>query len=130
MTTPDRAKAARLRRNGLIGAAVSAICCFTPLLVIALAGIGLSALTGGLDYVLFPLLFGALGVVAYASWMEHGRPGRSPATIIAAATILATSALYWLEFRYALRLTAAAALAVVAYWVLLRRSAAPTATES
>ncbi|MAT03515.1 MAG: hypothetical protein CL424_00480 [Acidimicrobiaceae bacterium] len=129
MTAPERTKAARLRRNGLIGAAIAAICCFTPFLVIVTAGVGLSALVGGLDYVLFPLLFGSLGIVAYALWIEHGRAGPSPRVVIAAAVIVATVALYWLEFRYALRLSVAAAVAVVAYWVWLRRSAVRTSTE-
>ena len=43
-----------LVKSGVIGAVVAAVCCFTPLLVIALAAVGLPALTGYLDYVLFP----------------------------------------------------------------------------
>lgn len=41
---------------GAIGTAITAICCFTPALVILLGAVGLSALTGYLDLVLLPLL--------------------------------------------------------------------------
>ena len=45
-----------LIKTGAIGAVVAAICCATPVLVIALGAVGLSALTGYLDYVLLPIL--------------------------------------------------------------------------
>ena len=41
---------------GIIGTIVAALCCFTPVLVISLGAVGLSAVTGYLDYVLFPAL--------------------------------------------------------------------------
>lgn len=52
---------------GIIGSVVVALCCFTPILVILFAVVGLSAWVGYLDYVLFPALFAfmALTVVAY-----------------------------------------------------------------
>ena len=40
----------------IAGTVVVAICCFTPLLIILLIGVGLSAFTPYLDYVLFPAL--------------------------------------------------------------------------
>jgi len=40
----------------LIGTIVVALCCFTPILVIILSAIGLSALIGYLDYILLPAL--------------------------------------------------------------------------
>ncbi len=43
-------------KTGLWGTIVTAICCFTPLLPWTLGLLGLAALTGYLDYVLFPLL--------------------------------------------------------------------------
>ncbi|PCI54456.1 MAG: hypothetical protein COB36_09825 [Alphaproteobacteria bacterium] len=46
-----------LFRAGVIGTVVVALCCFTPVLVIMLGVVGLSALTGYLDFVLFPALF-------------------------------------------------------------------------
>lgn len=45
-----------LVRTGTIGAIIAAICCATPVLVILLGAVGLSALTGYLDYVLLPAL--------------------------------------------------------------------------
>ncbi|MCP4326851.1 MAG: mercury resistance system transport protein MerF [Alphaproteobacteria bacterium] len=46
----------RLLRTGVIGTLLTAICCFTPVLVLILGAIGLGAAVGWLDYVLFPLL--------------------------------------------------------------------------
>jgi len=116
-------------RRGTIGAIVAAICCFTPLLVIIVAGVGLSAITGWLDYALFPLLFASLGIMAHALWMQAGRPGRCPRNLIIAGVVVLSALLFWLEFRFALRLSIGAALALVLYAVWLRR-AAPESTES
>ena len=55
-----------LLRLGGIGAIVVAICCVTPVLVVTLGVVGLSAWVGGLDYVLFPLLAICLIVVVIA----------------------------------------------------------------
>nr|WP_306264521.1 mercury resistance system transport protein MerF [Pararhizobium sp. IMCC3301] len=118
-----------LLRSGLTGAVIAAICCFTPLLVLLVAGAGLSALVGWLDYVLFPLLFASLGVVAQALWLQTGKPGRSPKTLIIVAVVVLSALLFWLEFRFALRLSVAAALAVVVYALWLRRSRATAAAQ-
>ncbi|KGB07933.1 mercury resistance system transport protein MerF [Enterobacter cloacae] len=45
-----------LLRVSIIGTTLVALCCFTPVLVILLGVVGLSALTGYLDYVLLPAL--------------------------------------------------------------------------
>ncbi|MCC4298526.1 mercury resistance system transport protein MerF [Aurantimonas coralicida] len=74
----DRAQANRLLKSGLGGALFAALCCFTPLLVVVLAGAGLSAVTGWLDYALFPLLFVSFAVVAQALWLRAARPGPPP----------------------------------------------------
>ena len=111
-----------LMRSGLAGSVIAAICCFTPLLVLLVAGAGLSALVGWLDYVLFPLLFASLGVVTLALWLQAGRPGRSPKPLIIVAVVVLSALLFWLEFRFALRLSVAAALAVVLYALWLRRA--------
>jgi mercuric ion transport protein len=55
-----------LLRVGIIGTVVAAICCFTPVLVIALGAVGLSAWIAGLDYVLFPALVLFIALTAYA----------------------------------------------------------------
>ncbi len=104
-----------LLRRGLIGSVVAAICCFTPLLVVVFAGVGLSALVGWLDYALFPLLFLSLGIVAHALWLRAGRPGRSPKIAVTVLVVILSALLFWLEFRYALRISVAVALAVAAW---------------
>jgi len=55
-----------LLRTGIIGTVVAALCCFTPILVVLVAAVGLSAVTGYLDYVLFPALGFFLLLTAYA----------------------------------------------------------------
>lgn len=56
----------RLLTTGIVGTAVAALCCLTPLLVIILAALGLSAWLGWADYVLLPAmaLFPAMAVFA------------------------------------------------------------------
>lgn len=51
---------------GLGGAAFTALCCFTPILVGLLGLVGLGAVIGYLDYVLLPALVVFLGVTVYA----------------------------------------------------------------
>ncbi len=46
----------KLLNTGITGAVVTALCCFTPVLVILFGAIGLSAWLGWIDYVLFPAL--------------------------------------------------------------------------
>lgn len=50
---------------GLVGAAVTTICCFTPILAGLLGVVGLGAATGYLDYVLLPALAGFIGLGLY-----------------------------------------------------------------
>ncbi len=119
-----------LLRTGLIGSIVAAICCFTPLLVIALAGAGLSALAGWLDYALFPLLFASLGVVAHALWLQAGKPGPCPRNLIIVIVVALSALLIWMEFRHALRLSFLAALAVAVYGVWLRRASRSATGET
>lgn len=56
----------RLLRVGIIGSAVAALCCFTPLLVVLLGAVGVSAVVGYLDYVLLPALAIFIGITIYA----------------------------------------------------------------
>lgn len=62
-----------LLRTGLLGSIVVAVCCFTPVLVVLLSGIGLSAAIGWLDWVLLPALAFFLGLTAYALWLGRQR---------------------------------------------------------
>lgn len=48
------------------GTAIAALCCFTPVLVLAAGALGLSAIVGYLDYVLLPALVFFIGLTAYA----------------------------------------------------------------
>lgn len=48
---------------GGIGVAITALCCFTPLLVWGLTAIGAAAIIAYLDFVLIPLLLVFAGVV-------------------------------------------------------------------
>jgi len=59
-------KAARLFRIGVIGTVVTALCCFTPVLVVVLTAVGLAGVIGALDMILLPLLFLFIGVAVYA----------------------------------------------------------------
>jgi mercuric ion transport protein len=51
---------------GATGSVIAALCCFTPLLVVLLGALGLSAWLGWLDDLLLPALVGFLGMTAYA----------------------------------------------------------------
>ncbi len=110
----------KLLRVGSGGAAIAAICCFTPALVVLVGFVGLSAIVGWLDYGLFPILFASMGLVAYALYLRSGRQGPSPTVAIAVAVVALSALLFWLEFRYALRISVAAALLVAIYATYLR----------
>ena len=56
----------RLLKIGLVGSIIAAICCFTPILVILLGTIGLSAIVPMLDFVLLPALAMFIGILLYA----------------------------------------------------------------
>ena len=55
-----------LLRTGIIGTVGVLVCCFTPVLVLLLGVVGLSAAVGWLDYVLFPALAVFVGITFYA----------------------------------------------------------------
>ncbi len=55
-----------LLRVGVIGGLITALCCFTPVLVVLLSAIGLSVWVGSLDYVLLPALMIFVGITVYA----------------------------------------------------------------
>jgi mercuric ion transport protein len=58
----------RLLTIGIVGTIVSAICCFTPILVFLLGAAGLSAAVGYLDIGLIPALAIFLAITGYALW--------------------------------------------------------------
>lgn len=57
----------KLMRIGISGSIVTAICCFTPILVVLFGAVGLSAWLGWTGRVLPPLLVGFIGLTAYAA---------------------------------------------------------------
>lgn len=67
----------RLLGVGIIGTALVALCCFTPVLVVLLGVVGLSAMVGWLDYVLFPALAFFIGLTIYALRRRQQRTARS-----------------------------------------------------
>ena len=59
-------------KTGIWGSIITAICCFTPVLVVGLGLVGLAALTPHLDYVLFPVL-GLFLILAFYGWRKQKR---------------------------------------------------------
>lgn len=68
----------KLLRIGIIGTVIAAVCCFTPLLVVLLGVVGLSAALGWLDYVLFPALAFFIGLTAFAVYRRYQRQAQAP----------------------------------------------------
>ncbi|MBG02807.1 MAG: hypothetical protein CMM59_01870 [Rhodospirillaceae bacterium] len=58
----------RILTVGIIGTIVAAICCFTPVLVILLGTLGLSAAIGYLDMILLPALAAFILLTGIALW--------------------------------------------------------------
>lgn len=53
-----------LIRTGVIGAALAALCCATPVLAIALGALGLTAWAAKADYVLVPIFLVSIALIA------------------------------------------------------------------
>ena len=58
-------------KTGVAGSILVALCCFTPVLVLLLGAVGLTAWLGWLDYVLLPALAVFLGVAGYGVWRRR-----------------------------------------------------------
>ncbi|NNF80998.1 MAG: mercury resistance system transport protein MerF [Rhizobiales bacterium] len=61
----------RLLKIGVVGSVITALCCFTPILVVMLGALGLSALVGALDIILFPALAIFVLITVYALWKRQ-----------------------------------------------------------
>ena len=61
----------KLLKVGVIGAIGAGLCCVTPILVILLTTVGLSAIIGWLDFVLFPVLAVFIAITGYALWKRR-----------------------------------------------------------
>lgn len=59
--------------TGVVGTVIVALCCFTPILVVLLASVGFSAITGYLDYVLLPALGFFVLLTIYALVRNRGQ---------------------------------------------------------
>jgi len=62
----------KLLKTGLIGMAVTLVCCFTPLLVVLFAATGVSAWLAWADYVLWPI-FAGFAVLTGIAYFQHRR---------------------------------------------------------
>jgi len=71
MPNPDSNKNDTVLKVGIIGTIVAALCCFTPILVVLVGVVGLSAIIGYLDYVLFPALGFFILLTLYALWRKR-----------------------------------------------------------
>ena len=63
----------KILQFGIFGTIIAALCCFTPVLVVLLGVVGLSAAIGYLDYVLFPALAFFVLLTIYALWHRQSR---------------------------------------------------------
>ena len=63
--------------TGIVGTVVVALCCFTPILVVLLGAVGLSAALGWLDYVLFPALAAFIALTCYALYRRQKAGGQT-----------------------------------------------------
>ena len=63
---------------GIAGTVIAALCCFTPVLVVLLGAVGLSAMVGWLDVVLLPALAFFVGLTVYALWRRSARTRTTP----------------------------------------------------
>ena len=59
------------RRVGVGGGIIAAVCCFTPLLVVTFAAVGLSAWLGWVDYVLMPALIIFVLIAGYGFYAQR-----------------------------------------------------------
>ena len=63
----------KLLATGLTGAVLAALCCGTPILVVVLGALGLSAWLAYADYVILPSLIVFLTIIGYALWRDRLR---------------------------------------------------------
>lgn len=66
-----------LHTTGIVGTIIAATCCFTPVLVVLLGAVGLSAWLSWLDYVLLPAVGTFICITVYAAVRVARRPPAS-----------------------------------------------------
>ena len=67
----------KLIGTGVTGALVSLLCCVTPVLVVLLGALGLTAWVAKLDYVLIPVFVGSIGLVIFAVMRKRACPAKT-----------------------------------------------------
>jgi len=60
-----------LLKTGIIGTILTALCCFTPALVVILSAAGFSVVIGYLDFILMPLLVIFVLICLIAFWKNQ-----------------------------------------------------------
>jgi len=120
----------KVMKYGILASLLAALCCFTPLLVVAFTAAGLSGLIGGIDYIAFPALFAGLGLITQALYIQADRPGRSPKAVIALLVIGFSVALLALQFHFLFIILAVAVVLLLGYALYLRRGANPPELET
>lgn len=63
----------KLIATGIVGTVIAALCCFTPVLIVFLGAVGLSAWLGWIDYVLLPAVAFFIALTVYAVWRRQRR---------------------------------------------------------
>lgn len=71
MTASDASGAKKLVCVGIAGSILAALCCATPILVLLLGAVGLSAWLGWLDYVLLPAMGAFVGMTLWGLWRQR-----------------------------------------------------------
>ncbi len=64
-------KDATILKTGIVGSVVAALCCATPVLVVALGAAGLTTWLGRVDDVLMPMLAVFSAMAAYGLWRRQ-----------------------------------------------------------
>ena len=61
--------------TGAVGAVLAALCCATPLLVVALGAVGLTGWLAKADYVVIPAFILCLGLIGFGVYRRRVRQG-------------------------------------------------------
>ena len=67
-----------LVRKGVVGAAIAALCCATPMLVLALAALGLAGAAVWLDWLIIPALLGFVALAAVGLYRQRRAAACAP----------------------------------------------------
>jgi mercuric ion transport protein len=60
--------------TGVVGAAIAAVCCATPLLAVLFGAVGLTAWLAKADYVVISALILCLGLIGFGLYRTRARP--------------------------------------------------------